>query len=565
MSSPCGGREVPGQPGVKGMSTKAMKKMIEDYIEKKKGTKNGDELRKEFVRARPTKRADLCKFLEKFEEGRKAIADSVPKENRPAPPEPKTEMEKMYNMMRKKQENNAKKNRRMNAGGNFVMGEESERENSVNNNNGGEREGGNYGNKNNFNMRPAFVPVPRARAKEEKDPMKAKPSRQIQRQVKAKIRAMERAGVKLPNFKGNRTALMKFAMLTPVSAGAPKTNNKEALKRKREGRVNAKGPRPLKMMTFSGSNSQATARIPTQSKMVVSTATRLSRAESKAATEAAERVVAGIMAIQMPKADGMKANYNDIKGLLEMSAYGPNAPDVARKIANLNKQNYDSVREIIRRFELNKATVLKNLGAPIVEPEAPREAKASFSMVLGNGEPFSKKIAVIRKKKAGERSAADKRMLRVHERLTAMKAKTRRMKPTYKFSVRNRPMNMENSNNEGSNVEGNSLNNEGSKMEAILAKYESNSNSNNNGAARAAPRPKVNNKKQLRNRFDATNERKLKYNGTPIANMNKNALVNLATKMYKFIKPGEKIDFSKANKEKVIRLVAAGFKSPKFK
>ena len=133
----------------------------------------------------------------------------------------------------------------------------------------------------------------------------------------------------------------------------------------------------------------------------------------------------------------------------------PNAPVDANRLANrlvaLETFNRNSVRGVIREYELNRAKVLKNIGAPIAKPAQKNNRPSGFTMIVPTTIREIAKEA--RNKKVSERTPEEKRALKAMNRLAKMKTAGKRPpKPAgMKIMETTRPLNLLSNSNSNSN------------------------------------------------------------------------------------------------------------------
>ena len=419
----CGKIQVKGKEGLMGMSLPDIEKLITKAV---KGTNKEGEF-KRYKTAIPkgvSKRLRYCAFIKenlknewsKYNKGVKPV--NRPKKG-PAP------VPKAIQQM-------------LNANNGMEFGFEEEAMEVGNVNNGDDREGGNYANSNNEG-RMVFQPTTFARGSRvaNKDPLKdSKPSKRLLRQVELKLRGMKRRNEKIPVLK-TQEDMIKFVMLKkPVDVLKPR---KVIRKKSTDPRTRVK-----RMSMPKGISTVATGRVLKGPSMATAVpGTKLSVPEIRKASEMANKLTDKLMKVGQ--------NRNFMREVLRSNA-PVDANRLATALAGLEKFNRNSVRGVIREYELNRAKVLKNIGSPIAKAPVKNNRPIGSSMII------PKSIADIakgaRNKKVADRTPVERRALKAMERLAKMRAKKKRpSKPAgMKMMETTRPINLLSNINSNSNV-----------------------------------------------------------------------------------------------------------------
>lgn len=543
VETTCGKVQVKGQPGLRGMAIGEIEKMIEGLVA------SNTNLSSEFTRLKKgkvpkgeSKRLRYCAFIKeklgsewnKYSKGKEEA-----KKAEPAPVPAAI--------------------RRMVAaaeGEEFASNNNNEGElANIENNNG--KEGGNYANENN---RPVLFTggFERGRRTVEKDPLKGvKISKPMLRRIQKQIKQMKAAGVNVPNFP-NQNAMMRFVMLKKPTAAVARKSRPAARKT------------PAKLISFLEGGTARTARIEAGARIpIVSTGTALSRAEIRTADALANRM---IKAVEMGK--------NDPGFLKEiLSSRYPNG-DINTIMNRLKKEetlNYDSIRRVIRPFEMNRAKVLRDLGAPIARPDpplvlgVPGSTMAPLPATTSGNRPMTmaEVMSDIRLKKAGERTPSEKRFLKAAEAFARIRRERKLRRQRVMVPVTTvRPVSL-NSNKNSSNR---SNSNTGSPvMKSPPGSNSSNSpppvpekfveagkalvNQRKEAARRAAVRPIPRSLTGIRVKNGVVS-----FRGENVNAMNKARMVNVAKRMYGYLKPKEAIPFENANNAALRRAIKAAAK-----
>ena len=342
-----------------------------------------------------------------------------------------------------------------------------------------------------------FVPYPRESRAKIPDPSGGKLSKRLLKQIEIKLRRMKKQGVKLPNFK-NQSEMYKFVMTQ-----APQKRKMEPLPSK-----------PVvapKRMKFGNGN----ARVPTRTLggIALASGTRLTASESRQAIRQAENVSNKLTKNMTPES---------MRKLL-ISRYAPEKNTLMKNLEN--KKNYNNVLNVIKRFEIERARVLKNLSETNEPSTSPGKPSSSFTFIRG-GPSMTNIVRRARAKPAANRTPAEKRALRFMEASARMKG-ARSKAPGAIMKVTNRPILMNNSNNNTPPLE---------PSKSPVSSLES---ENNN----------------VPNVVKNIDNGKLNIN-----KMNKPDLIKVAKNVYRVAKPGENIPFEKANVEKIRKLIKVGVK-----
>ena len=440
----CGKIQVKGKEGLKGMSLTDIEKLIMGAV---KGTNKEGEF-KRYKTAIPkgaSKRLRYCAFIKenlksewnKYNKG-KAPANKPKRGPAPVPAAIRAMLEG-------------------NNGMEFAF--EGEEAMGNNNNNGGEREGGNYANNNN-NGRMVFQPTTFARGRRggNKDPFKkSTPSRRMLKQVETKLKRLKRAGKPIPNLKTQEN-MLKFAMLKkPSNFLKP---GKMIMKKSTNLRTRVK-----RMGMPKGVSTVATGRVlKGPSTAMAFPGTKLSAPEIRKASDLTNALTEKLMKVG--------PNRNFLREILKS-----NAPVDANRLANnlmgLEKFNRNSVRGVIRTYELNRAKVLKNIGAPIAKASAKNLPPVFGGIVPVTIAELARKA---RNKKAANRTAEEKRALKAMAARAKMRAAGKRRFKLNKMMISTRPTNLVSNGGSGSNSNAPSVR----SVRMVGSNSNSNSNSNNN-------------------------------------------------------------------------------------
>lgn len=557
VEATCGKIQAKGQPGLRGMAIGEIEKMIEGLVASNANLSSEfTRLKKGKVPKGESKRLRYCAFLKqklgsewaKYSKGKEA---AKPAEAAPVPKEVRRLLAAVE-------------------GEDFRFNSNNEGEMAnIENNNG--QEGGNYANENNQPMKFTGF-YERARRTVNKDPLKgAKLSRARIRQIKKQLRNMRAAGVNLPNFP-NMNAMIKFAMIrkptAPIPTVAAPNSNSE----------NANAPvfrrkLPVKRMKLTAGGTARTARVPAGRKVpAASSSTRLSKEEIRAADALANMTTKAVML--------SGGNRVFLKEILSTRYTNADANSILKRITNLDKMNYNSTRGIIRQFELNRARALSNIGAPIAASQPVEMSGIPGSMISSlmipapsGNRPLSMAEIMrnIRKKKVDERTPTEKRLLKAAQAMAAIRrrrlaGKQRAATPVVTTKPINLNSNKNSSNQSNSNVGSpvirsppgsNSNSNSNSPpvpqkvVEALVAQRKETAKAENRPAVRPIPRSLTG----IR-----VNNGVTKFRGQNVNAMNKSRLVNVAKRMYAYLKPKEVIPFENANVEQVRKLVKSAAK-----
>lgn len=548
VETTCGKVQVKGQPGLRGMAIGEIEKMIEGLVASNANLSSEfTRLKKGKVPKGESKRLRYCAFIKeklgsewnKYSKGKEEA-----KKAEPAPVPAAI--------------------RRMVAaaeGEEFAFNNNNEGElANIENNNG--KEGGNYANENN---RPMLFTggFERGRRTVEKDPLKGvKISKPMLRRIQRQIKQMKEAGMNVPNFP-NQNAMLRFVMLKKPTISARKSRP-------------APRKTPAKLMSFLEGGTARTARIEAGARVpIVSTGTKLSRSEIRAANALANRM---IKAVEMGK--------NDPSFLKEiLSSRYPNG-DINTIMNRLNKEetlNYNSIRRVIRPFEMNRAKVLRDLGAPIARPEPPMilgvpgSTVAPLPLAPSGNRPLTMAefIRDIRLKKANERTVSEKRLLKAAQAFARMRRERKIRGQRAAVPVTTvRPISLS-SNNNSSNRSNSNVGSPVMKSPPI-----SNSNSNSNSPPPVPEKFVEAGKAIAQQRKEAANEARrsvlrpiprsltgirvkngiVSFRGENVNSMNKARMVNVAKRMYGYLKPKETIPFENANNAALRRAIKAAAK-----
>lgn len=423
----CGKIQVKGKDGLKGMSLPDIEKMIMAAV---KGTNKEGEF-KRYKTAIPkgaSKRLRYCAFVKEnlknvWSKYNKGAAKPANRPKKGPAPVPKAVQEML----------------KANNGMNFAFEEEAEEMGNMNN--GDEREGGNYANNNNGNGRMVFQPTTFARGSRavNKDPFKnSKPSRRMLKRVELKLRGMKKRGEKIPELK-TQEDMLKFVMLKkPGNVAAPAKRKASNM-----GPVNMRA-RVKRMAMPKGISTVATGRVIKGPSMAIAVpGTKLSAPEIRKASELSNKLTDKLMKVGQ--------NRNFMREVLRSNA-PVDANRLANSLAALETFNRNSVRGVIRAYELNRAKVLKNIGAPIAKPAVKNNRPGGFAMIVPK--TIQEIAREARNKKVSERTPEEKRALKAMSRLAKMRAARKRpSKPEgMKMMETTRPLNLvSNSNNNNSN------------------------------------------------------------------------------------------------------------------
>ena len=443
----CGKIQVKGKDGLKGMSLPDIEKLIMRSI---KGTNKEGEFKryKTSIPKGVSKRLRYCAFI-------------------------KDNLKNEWNKYNKKPANKPAKGpasiplaiRELLKGDNnteFVFDEEGATE-MGNANNGGEREGGNYANNNN-NGRMVFqqTTFPRGSRKANTDPFKnvQNISARLQARVATKLRKMKSRGEKIPPLK-TREDMYKFVMLR--KPGDVTRVARVPMKKSSDLRDRVK-----RMSMPSGISTAATGRVARVASVFRPVAgTKLSMPEIRKASDMANKLTEKVMTVGQ--------NRNFMREVLKSNA-PVDANRLATNIMSLEKFNRNSVRGVIRGYELNRAKVLKNIGAPIAKVAiTAKNLPSGSSMIIPV--TIAQRARIARLKKVANRTPEEKRALKAMDRLAKLKAaRKRRFKPeSVKMMETTRPLDLLS----GSNRDSDS--NSASSVRSVrMMGSNSNSNSNDN-------------------------------------------------------------------------------------
>lgn len=492
VEAECGKVQVKGKEGLRGMSSPD----IEKFIEEKVAATGNKDLMSDFVRVKKgktvkgeSKRLKYCAFLK---QRLPAVWSSLTKKKEeekppsvPVPPSIKKLLEgvnilppggEVFEFVAEPNESGELGN---------VENEPSENIYNAGSNQPAER---------------IFVPYPRESRAKIPDPASGKLSKRLLKTIETKLRRMKKQGVKLPNFK-NQSEMYKFVM-----AKAPEKNVKKP--------VSSKPVTPPKRLAFAKGNGRKPTMVTRG--ITLATGTRLTANESRQVVKQAELMANKLMKNMSP---------NAMRAVL-LVRYAPG--NVNKLMMNLkNKNSYENVLNVVKRFETERARVLKNLSE--VEPAAgPSKApSSSFTMIRGNV-TLANLARRARAKAAANRTTAEKRALKFMEASARMRG--RRSRAVANVKTTNRP---------------------------VLMNSNSNSNSNSPPPINAAKSPvsSVNSEPNLPNVVRNINSGVINVN-----TLNREKLLKVAKNVYNVAKPGEKIPFEKANMEKIRKLVKAGVK-----
>ena len=266
-----------------------------------------------------------------------------------------------------------------------------------------------------------------------------------------------------------------------------------------------------------------------------------------------------------------KSNANGLRKVLMNRYAAGNANATLKKLQNLSTFNYASIRNVMRSMEFERAKVLKNIGAPIAPLSPKREVKPAFSMI-----PRGTNIRDIarrgRVKKVANQTTEERRAMRIANALDRMKAKSKAYQPAVKMFVTQRAPNL----NSNSNEE----NMGGIEVKSVGSSAGSNAGSTGGSPKRASPKrasPKRASPKRAISQAEAKKimeeattkplkrpaprvARNIKMGTVKLENLNKNRLVSVAKQVYAVARPGDKIPFEKANKNRLQKLIQLGIK-----
>lgn len=376
-----------------------------------------------------------------------------------------------------------------------------------------EREGGNYANSGNEGRMVFPTAIPRGSRKANKDPLRgAVLSKGNRKKLEMKLRRMKKAGKAIPAFKTQDEMLKFLKVMKPGEMLKPKGVQKKPMASKNlRSRV--------KVMAMPTVPTPATGRVARDPRVVVPTpGTKLSGAEIKKATEKANKLTDILMKVGQTK--------NFIKEVISTTAPA-DANALTKSLMTLESFNRNSVRGVIRSFEMNRAKVFQNLGAPIARPP-PKNLPPGFSMVA----PIS--IAELakmgRNKKAAERTAEEKRAMKAMERLAAIRARGQRRTGAKSVTVSKQLVTL--ASPPGSNTDS-TRSTRSVRMMGSASSSSSNSNSNN-GMKLNQPVVKVK---------GAT----VMVNNANVNQMNKAKLQNAARRLLAVVRPGQTVNLNQTN------------------
>ena len=375
----CGQRAVPGKPGTLGMKTDDIKKTIQEHVGK---LAKDHPLRKEFTRGKKD-RASLCMFLTKYRNGQallNASSNSPPKPNKPPSP-PKTTKKSWYEMT--------------NGSGNSS----SNNEGPQNANSGSENNIYNNGNSPPIRQMPTRTYQSRAR---EKDPLgnktkfAGKLKGRVNRLLRKKGQTSQTSYGDLlksvltynPKTEGPKRRALS-APARSANSGNSSANRKaakSAVARRKSTSANAARRRrfdrrrkPKSPMKFSRNGN---GRAPTSTRKQLIRATRKPRTRYNVAEGWAE------------------ATNRMIAGRRRAGEEGPELP--------INGPNYERMRA---KFASN--AIAKK---PARRTPTPPKQGMNLTTLRGNSRTIQQEVALIRKKKAKNRTARDKKLLRIYEK-----------------------------------------------------------------------------------------------------------------------------------------------------
>ena len=538
IETDCGKAQSKTQEGIKGMSLGDIEKLISEAVASNSNLSSEfDRIKKGKLTKGVSRRLLYCKFI-KTKLGSK-WAQLTGKKNSPKPPPEaasKSPIIKQFNAE------------------NFPFVLETEGE-AVN-----ENEPQTENIYNGDLQPPPFIPYVRESRRKELDPLAGKPSRAMMAKIDAAIRRAKKLGQTVPEFKNTRNKLVWFQTFKPKN-GPPRPVKKPTFLRKAGGNKKSRAiMAPVSRMKITGGN----ARVPTRPKIVLAAGTKLSKTETKEATKLAEQITNKLVKMNKSNADGLR------KVLMNRYAAG-NANATLKKLQNLPTFNYASIRNVMRSMEFERAKVLKNIGAPIAPLSPKREVKPAFSMI-----PRGTNIRDIarrgRVKKVANQTTEERRAMRIANALDRMKAKSKAYQPAVKMFVTQRAPNL----NSNSNEE----NMGGIEVKSVGSSAGSNAGSTGGSPKRASPKrasPKRASPKRAISQAEAKKimeeattkplkrpaprvARNIKMGTVKLENLNKNRLVSVAKQVYAVARPGDKIPFEQANKNKLQKLIQLGIK-----
>lgn len=519
VETTCGKVQVKGKEGLRGMSLPEIEKLIMGAV---KGTDKEGEF-KRFKTSIPkgaSKRIRYCAFIKenlksewnKYNKGKKPV--NAPMKKAPAP---KAIMELLGN----------------GNGMNFAFeGEEAMEMGNVNNSE--EREGGNYANNNNGRM--VFQPTTFARGRRggDKDPFKnimnkkdkrEKVSTRLKAYVRARLKAMKKAGQPVPEFK-TLDDQYKFVMLMN-----PGSFTRKPMKRVLKSDIRT---RVKRMSMPRGLSTVATGRVAKGPSVVKPVpGTKLSMPEIRTASTRADVLTNKLLKVGQ--------NRNFMKEVIRKNAPA-DVNRLTKSLSALEKFNRNSIRDVIRTYELNRAKVLKNLGAPIAKA-APKNLPTVFGGVVPV--TITELAREARTKKVANRTAGEKRALKVMEARAKMRAAGKRpAKPMgMKMMETTRPLNLVSNRNSNSNS--NSVTSSVRSVRMMGSNSNSNSNSNNG----------------LNQPIVKMVDDKMMINNTNVNKMNKSRLQRAARRVLAVVRPGTETGvWLNATNDELRRLVKASAK-----
>lgn len=529
----CGKRAVKDKPGTQGMDNEKIKKFIVD--------KAPADVKTAFSRLQKKDRASMCKILSQFEEGRKLLAASEPVKKANTPPK-KTNIELMFEEAKKRASPPKRSWANMAEEGEMMMMNEPEFAELGNIEEGGEREGGDYEEEvyGNLPLQP-YVRPPRTK---EKDPLRGdvKLGKRQKVMIRRELEKAKKAG-KLPELKTAEEQL-KFVMLKTPAEMAARAKARAPVRR---------ATKPTQVMTFASTkNAGPTQRIPTRpGELVIAKGPFLTKSEVRNIRNRIDRLLTEVQ---------MNA---DVKKQLKNLGY------TNEDLKNLeNGNNYNTVRDRLFKVNAEKRRVIKQLEN---SPSPPSPPKAAFSMLPGGSKTTAQLLAPLKAKKAGNLTAAEKRRMRILQKMRDLEL-TRR-KPTSRMRVTNAGNGALNSNSNANSASPVLSPVANAMMMAAIGSGNNNSNTENSPKARAAKilatkaaKPKAPQKRPGVAKASAapalpdvvTANGKTTLNGVNINSVNKPVLVNAASKIYKKLKPNQKIPFADANVEMLKKLIRKG-------
>lgn len=550
----CGKVQIKGKEGLRGMSLGEIEKLIMD------ATKNSN-LDGEFKRYKTavpkgeSKRLKYCSFIKtklpelwaKYNKANKAPAAAE-----------STGVSKAFKEMLAKEGITVESETGPNNRVEVLFGQENEPAEMGNVNSNTEREI-NYANKGNFNQ-PRYATqtyVKNSRRKEQNMFAKGTPSRKLLKQAEAIVRRRKRAGTLNGNIKTQENLLKQAFLFKPGNVPKARTRAREPMPETKANRV---AKRLKRTISFTNNTRNITTRRPTRSSLTINRGTKLSRAEIVKARNIANTITNKIMKVGK--------NKNFISEVLTTNTSKVNANRLANNISKINGFNRDNVRELVLKFQYERARVLKELGAPIAEPNKPVKKLNAFSL-LPSGSNFANLVSMARKKKASDRTKSNRRYIRVAESFARMKSNERRGRERgAKMTVSTRPMNYRSNSNANSNSNENE--NEALPPPVIARGGNSNSNSNaNENEMNKRRKQAVEVLRQKLNKLEfkpsgalkpyTIQNKVVKVRGVNVNTMSKVQLQNAARNIAKVIAPGQTIDFNK-NIPQLVRFVKAGAK-----